>query len=613
MRILFIYPHPDDESFGPAHVMHKQRREGHEVYLLTLTRGGATRQRHKYGYSIEKMGAVRLEEMRAVEAVLGLSGMTVLDLPDSGLKEMAPQDIEEVVRKHVEIVRPHVLVSYPVHGISGFHDHLVTHAVVKRVFADQRDRIPALQRLAFPTLSLEEAARGEHFRLSGSTDEEIDCVVSVDQQDIDAAHHALDCYETFQETIEKSGIKNFIGRESCFEIFGEAHDPPLTDLFVGLSESGTALRTSTSTETAHDVRANGPRENGRIVQPERTVETRQAGHAAEAGQATQSTRAAEAGQATQSTRAAEAGQATQSTRAAEAGQATQSTQAAESVLPMESENLPDLAPGVLPRKVRVAEYYYRHEAELARTVLEASGIAAYVLSDDAGGQAVGIQFTGGVGLWIEESDVELAREVLQSTVPDEESAPGADHADPGKAEAPIAYRPLRPSDAESCFRLRSAAIIRLFHSELSPGEVAAAVNAHMPQDYEDMIQDMHGLGAVMAGPSIPADRTMAEETGGESLVGFCLFRIIDETTAEIFLLYVDLDVQGRGVGRLLLEMAEEKITKDHPGIEWLIVDSVTPQGNQAFYERCGFRVVGEHAYEYPDGSVRAIRLSKTMR
>ena len=49
MRILYIYPHPDDESFGPAGVMAKQRREGHEVHLLTLTRGGATRQRHRYG------------------------------------------------------------------------------------------------------------------------------------------------------------------------------------------------------------------------------------------------------------------------------------------------------------------------------------------------------------------------------------------------------------------------------------------------------------------------------------------------------------------------------------------------------------------------------------
>lgn len=56
MKILYIYPHPDDESFGPGHVMAKQVRDGHEVYLLTLTKGGATWQRFKYNHTIAEMG-----------------------------------------------------------------------------------------------------------------------------------------------------------------------------------------------------------------------------------------------------------------------------------------------------------------------------------------------------------------------------------------------------------------------------------------------------------------------------------------------------------------------------------------------------------------------------
>jgi len=75
MKILYIYPHPDDESFGPGHVMHYQVRQGHEVYLLTLTKGGATRQRHKYGYSIAEMGEVRYQEMIKVAKALRLTGI----------------------------------------------------------------------------------------------------------------------------------------------------------------------------------------------------------------------------------------------------------------------------------------------------------------------------------------------------------------------------------------------------------------------------------------------------------------------------------------------------------------------------------------------------------
>lgn len=234
MRILYIYPHPDDESFGPARVMLKQLRQGHEVFLLTLTRGGATKQRFKYDYSVEEMGSVRFEEMQRLNEVLGLSGMTILDLADSGLKEMDPREIEKVLADEVEKIKPAVLVSYAVHGISGFHDHLVTHAVVKRVFVELRESKSYLKRLALVTVSEIESKKSKHFPLSFSTTEEIDCVVEVDEEDIKKAHLALDCYVTFQETIEKSGIKGFIGREASFELYQENFDPSLRDLFERL-------------------------------------------------------------------------------------------------------------------------------------------------------------------------------------------------------------------------------------------------------------------------------------------------------------------------------------------------------------------------------------------
>ena len=232
MKILYIYPHPDDESFGPAHAMSKQRREGHEVYLLTLTKGGATKQRYKLGYTVEEMGEIRKKEMDDVAQVLDLSGMTVLDLPDSGLKEMDPRKIEEVVRAEIEKIEPAVVVTYPVHGISGFHDHLVCHAVVKRVFLEMKESVEYLKRLAFITLTEEQASRGTLFHLSGSKEEEIDCMYEVDELDMVNCRKALDCYVTFKETIDNSRIKDFINSHTFFEIYQEEHSPPLKDLFT---------------------------------------------------------------------------------------------------------------------------------------------------------------------------------------------------------------------------------------------------------------------------------------------------------------------------------------------------------------------------------------------
>ena len=237
MRILYVFAHPDDESFGPARAISKQRRQGHEVYLLTLTRGGATRLRHKFGYSVDEMGEVRYKEMLDVAKTLDLTEMTVLDLPDSGLKEMDPREIEAVVAEHIEAIQPQVVVTYAVHGISGFFDHLVNHAVVKRVFVELRERVSYLKRLAFFTLTEEEAAEFDFFHLTGSKPQDIDAVLTVDEVDVETNHRALDCYVTYKETIEQSGIKRLITPQIAFEIYQEAHDPPLESLFDGLKET----------------------------------------------------------------------------------------------------------------------------------------------------------------------------------------------------------------------------------------------------------------------------------------------------------------------------------------------------------------------------------------
>lgn len=230
MKIIFIFPHPDDESFGPAPAISAHLRNGDDVYLLTLTRGEATKQRFNLGVDKKRMGEIRYNEMKCVEKVLGLTGMTVLDLPDSGLKEMNPIEIEQVVEDHLHQLKPDVAVTYAVHGISGFFDHLVTHAVVKRVFCKlKEEKSPYPRRLAFFTRRGEPKKDGK-FRLEASFEKDIDCVIKCSSEDMEAFKKALDCYETYQQTIEESKVKESVGKEIPFEIFGENHDPRLTML-----------------------------------------------------------------------------------------------------------------------------------------------------------------------------------------------------------------------------------------------------------------------------------------------------------------------------------------------------------------------------------------------
>jgi N-acetylglucosamine malate deacetylase 2 len=237
MRILYIFPHPDDESFGPAPVMKQQLEQGHEVYLLTLTRGGATKARHKLGLTVEQMGAVRYQEMQQVEKVLGLTGMTVLDLEDGGLREMDPRLIEKVVAAHIRKIKPQLIVSYPVHGVSGHHDHLVMHAVVKRVFEELKNEGAVyLKRLAFTTIvnKTEQVNIQGNFIIKNSDASLIDCEVQLKDKDIEVLKQSLGCYETYRETIERSGVIGMVGHMLSYEIYQEDHKPVLSSLTEGI-------------------------------------------------------------------------------------------------------------------------------------------------------------------------------------------------------------------------------------------------------------------------------------------------------------------------------------------------------------------------------------------
>ena len=241
MRILYIFPHPDDESFGPSRAMAAQRRQGHDVYLLTLTRGEATKVRHKFGWSLEQMGEARYRELVNVKTTLDLTDLRVLNLPDGGLKELDPWAIEQLIRDEILRVEPHVVVTFPIHGISGFHDHIATHFAVTRVYLELHTagelelhgpEHPWLQRLAFFTLASAPAEFPWHVNVTAPA--EIDCVLHVTDSEMDRFHKALDCYVTYAEVIARTKIHQVFDKEVHFELFREDQKPPLEDLFQGL-------------------------------------------------------------------------------------------------------------------------------------------------------------------------------------------------------------------------------------------------------------------------------------------------------------------------------------------------------------------------------------------
>ncbi|MBK9192973.1 MAG: PIG-L family deacetylase [Crocinitomicaceae bacterium] len=233
-RTLYIFPHPDDESFGPAPVIYRQTKRGEEVFLLTLTRGGATKVRFKYNYTIDEMGEVRVKEMEKVKQVLNLTGMDIWDMEDGSLAYMNPVDLENRVAEHIKKINPDIVVTYAVHGISGHHDHLAIHATIKRIFSesDRNIKFPAWKRLALFTFPKPENSEqdGAMAHVRTSPVNMIDCVVELNQEEKLKLREALYCYDTFVEVIESTKVIDHIGDKVYFEFFNEDFKPVLKDI-----------------------------------------------------------------------------------------------------------------------------------------------------------------------------------------------------------------------------------------------------------------------------------------------------------------------------------------------------------------------------------------------
>lgn len=61
---------------------------------------------------------------------------------------------------------------------------------------------------------------------------------------------------------------------------------------------------------------------------------------------------------------------------------------------------------------KIADFAYRHEAELAKGYLDDAGIESFLLVDDAGGN-LGLTLENDAAILVRSADAEKAREVLR--------------------------------------------------------------------------------------------------------------------------------------------------------------------------------------------------------
>ena len=143
-RLLFVHPHPDDESIACGGVIARSLAEGHEVHVVTCTGGEEGENQSGIDLGGRSMDDVRREEMAAAVAALGgpthhwlgyrdsgMVGEPANDHPDSfhgADLYVAAAQLARLVRR----LRPHVVVSDDANGSYGHPDHVKAHRVTER-------------------------------------------------------------------------------------------------------------------------------------------------------------------------------------------------------------------------------------------------------------------------------------------------------------------------------------------------------------------------------------------------------------------------------------------------------------------------------------------------
>ncbi len=141
-RVLTVYAHPDDESFGPAAALASYGRAGAMISGVWATRGEEGETHLDPPPSREELARLREDDLREAAAVIGYARVELLNFPDGGLAAVAIEELEAVVFRAITRHRPEIVLTFGPAGITRHPDHLAVHRATTAAF--DRARVTGL-------------------------------------------------------------------------------------------------------------------------------------------------------------------------------------------------------------------------------------------------------------------------------------------------------------------------------------------------------------------------------------------------------------------------------------------------------------------------------------
>ena len=227
-RLLAVFPHPDDESYGCAGTLARigTDPDGAAV-LLCLTRGEASSMGPQRGLSPAEVGDLREQRLQKVAEVLKLDGLVLERLPDSRMARCALDEVAGKIDAVVQALQPQVVIGHDPRGVNAHADHIATHWALRHALLGHPEIRFAM--LAYPPSMTESLAPRLLFP---TPEEEIDAVIELTEPEIEAKEACLRIHEALV-TLREDGDPALLRRPPLerYDFLGEDCAERLTDLF----------------------------------------------------------------------------------------------------------------------------------------------------------------------------------------------------------------------------------------------------------------------------------------------------------------------------------------------------------------------------------------------
>lgn len=134
-KILFVFPHPDDEVVMSGGLIQKALGKGFEVTVLTLTEGNMGKiYVNGRGRSVVE---IRREEMAKAMSILGVYDWVMWKFEDGRLRKRSIW--RERLKKFIDETKPGTVVTYDLSGTTGHPDHISLSLELLRKFKKEQD------------------------------------------------------------------------------------------------------------------------------------------------------------------------------------------------------------------------------------------------------------------------------------------------------------------------------------------------------------------------------------------------------------------------------------------------------------------------------------------